>query len=71
MKKDQVIATKKGIRFSDYKLIYKNLIWYASKKQVNEKFTGSWHQQSTDGGEPNDTYNSLKELKWDMKNYAK
>jgi hypothetical protein len=57
-------ATKKGVLHSDYKIIYKGNTVFAVRV-YNESCapTGEFNMQNTDGGEPCETYSTLRELK--------
>ena len=55
----KIKATKKGVEFSDYKLTYKGKTMYA----VYYSDYRWWGLQDSDGGEPHDSFSTLKEAK--------
>jgi hypothetical protein len=59
IKIEKVKVTKKGVEFSDYKLTYESKTAFACYNS-EYKF---WNLQDSDGGQPTDSINTLKNVK--------
>jgi len=65
---EKMVVTSKGVLYSQYKIIYKGRIFFAAKfLNSNCGETGQWGIQDIDGGEFDDIFSSLRELKENIK----